>query len=73
MLASLLPVPKKYKKDKRAFFHEVGYETSDIDLFLYGLTPTEAKDKVTLYFFFLPYLRFGFFSLLLPPPLFSVY
>lgn len=46
VLASLLPVPEKYKDDKRAFFHEVGFETSDIDLFMYGLSIDETKNKV---------------------------
>ena len=46
----MLPVPEEFKDDKQKFFHEVGFETSDIDLFLYGLTPEESKAKVRIEF-----------------------
>lgn len=32
---------------KRKFFHEVAYETSDIDLFIYGLPPEGVEDKAS--------------------------
>lgn len=48
VLASLLPLPEHAKGSKRAirkYFHEQTYSTSDIDLFLYGLTPEQAEKK----------------------------
>jgi hypothetical protein len=48
VLASLLPLPERAKGSKRAirkYFHEETYSTSDIDLFLYGLTPEQAEKK----------------------------
>jgi hypothetical protein len=49
VLASLLPLPEHARGSKRAirkYFHEeTTYSTSDIDLFLYGLTPEQAEQK----------------------------
>jgi hypothetical protein len=49
VLASLLPLPEHARASKRAirkYFHEeTTYSTSDIDLFLYGLTPEQAEKK----------------------------
>ncbi|KAG8785845.1 hypothetical protein FRC15_000608 [Serendipita sp. 397] len=49
VLASLLPLPGRAQGSKRAirkYFHEDVYSTSDIDLFLYGLTPEQAEKKI---------------------------
>lgn len=48
VLASLLPLPAHAQGSKRAirkYFHEEIYSTSDIDLFLYDLTPEQAEKK----------------------------
>lgn len=45
----LLPVPKEYNTSKRKlreFYHEKFCPASDVDLFLYGLTPEEAIEKI---------------------------
>ncbi|KAH9949875.1 ankyrin [Amylocystis lapponica] len=47
--ACLNPVPESAKVSKRALrkhFHTNAYPTSDVDLFLYGLTPAEAEAKI---------------------------
>ena len=48
VLASLLPLPAHARGSKRAirkYFHGETYSTSDIDLFLYGMTPEQAEKK----------------------------
>lgn len=45
----LLPVPEKYSGSKRAlrqYYHEELAPASDVDLFIYGLTEDEAKEKI---------------------------
>ncbi|KAH9944936.1 hypothetical protein B0H21DRAFT_823086 [Amylocystis lapponica] len=47
--ACLNPVPESAKVSKRALrkhFHTNAYPTSDVDLFLYGLTPAQAEAKI---------------------------
>ena len=47
--ACLAPVPDEAKTSKRAlrkYFHSNAFPTSDVDLFLYGLTPEEAEKKI---------------------------
>ncbi|EED77697.1 predicted protein, partial [Postia placenta Mad-698-R] len=47
--ACLSPVPASAKVSKRALrkhFHNTAYPTSDVDLFLYGLTAEEAEKKI---------------------------
>ncbi|PCH39932.1 ankyrin [Wolfiporia cocos MD-104 SS10] len=47
--ACLTPVPDSARMSKRALrkhFHNNAYPTSDIDLFLYGLTPEQAEAKI---------------------------
>ena len=49
VLACLLPVPDANKASKRTlrkYFHSTAFPTSDIDLFLYGLTPEQAEAKI---------------------------
>lgn len=43
VLAALTPAPEGSKRD---YFHNVAYPSSDIDLFIYGLTPEQANDKL---------------------------
>eukprot|EP01116_Phalansterium_solitarium_P024420 TRINITY_DN8953_c1_g1_i2.p1 TRINITY_DN8953_c1_g1~~TRINITY_DN8953_c1_g1_i2.p1 ORF type:complete len:876 (-),score=253.81 TRINITY_DN8953_c1_g1_i2:67-2694(-) len=43
VLASLMPAPAT---DLSTYFHLMAYRSSDIDLFIYGLTPQEAADKI---------------------------
>ncbi|RYP25160.1 hypothetical protein DL765_000041 [Monosporascus sp. GIB2] len=46
---TILPVPDKYKKSKRAlrqYYHEKFCPASDVDLFLYGLTEDQAIEKI---------------------------
>lgn len=46
---SLVPVPPQHamsKKGMRAWYHEQFAPASDVDLFLYGLTPAEAVKKI---------------------------
>lgn len=53
VLACLLPVPDAYKTSKRTlrkYFHSTAYPTSDIDLFLCGLTPEQAEAKIVAIF-----------------------
>lgn len=48
VLACLLPLPEHAQGSKRAIrkhFHEVAYSSSDIDMFIYGLTPEQAEKK----------------------------
>jgi hypothetical protein len=48
VLASLQSLPEHARGSKRAirkYFHDEAYSTSDIDLFLYGLTPEQAEKK----------------------------
>ena len=47
--ACLAPVPESAKASKRAlrkYFHNKAFPTSDVDLFLYGLTPEQAEVKI---------------------------
>ncbi len=47
--ACLTPVPDSAKVSKRAlrkYFHSQAFPTSDVDLFLYGLTPAQAEVKI---------------------------
>lgn len=49
ILACLSPVPEAAKDSKRALrkhFHTDAFPTSDVDLFLYGLTPEQAEAKI---------------------------
>ncbi|ESK95874.1 ankyrin repeat protein [Moniliophthora roreri MCA 2997] len=50
VLACLMPLPESAKASKRAmrkFYHSAAYPTSDVDLFLWGMTPEEAEVKIT--------------------------
>ncbi|PFH47157.1 hypothetical protein AMATHDRAFT_68340 [Amanita thiersii Skay4041] len=53
VLACLMPLAEEDKVSKRAmrkFYHAAAYPTSDVDLFLWGMTPEEAEKKiVTIY------------------------
>jgi hypothetical protein len=45
VLACLAPIPKDAQKTKRGirkYFHGEGYPNSDIDMFIYGLTPEQV-------------------------------
>lgn len=49
VLACLAPVPDASKESKRALrkhFHTNAFPTSDVDLFLYGMTPEQAEAKI---------------------------
>ncbi|KAA1479103.1 ankyrin [Dentipellis sp. KUC8613] len=49
VLACMTPVPdvaKASKRSMRKYFHEAAYPTSDIDLFLWGMTPEQAENKI---------------------------
>ncbi|KAI0750408.1 hypothetical protein C8Q74DRAFT_1373995 [Fomes fomentarius] len=49
VLACLTPVPESAKTSKRAmrkYYHNNAFPTSDVDLFLYGLTPEQAEAKM---------------------------
>ena len=51
VLACLTPLPESAKVSKRAirkYFHSVAYPTSDVDLFLWGLTPEQVNVSGTL-------------------------
>lgn len=55
--ACLLPLPKSAMASKRAmrkYYHEKAFPSSDVDLFLYGLTKQEVSCAtfLTLFFFF---------------------
>ncbi|KAG8935884.1 hypothetical protein FRC02_005883 [Tulasnella sp. 418] len=55
VLACLLPLPahvvaKGSKRAIRKYYHSEGYPASDVDLFLYGLTPEQAEVKANLIF-----------------------
>jgi hypothetical protein len=43
-MATLVPAPVC---DLHEFYHHHQYKASDIDMFIYGLTPKEANKKVT--------------------------
>jgi hypothetical protein len=46
---ALLPVPEKWAESKRSlreYYHEHLAPASDVDLFLYGLTEEEAREKI---------------------------
>ncbi|KDQ19308.1 hypothetical protein BOTBODRAFT_170420 [Botryobasidium botryosum FD-172 SS1] len=48
VLAALLPLPDHAKESKRTlrkYYHQEAYPSSDVDLFLWGLTPEEAEKK----------------------------
>ncbi|KAJ8080919.1 hypothetical protein PM082_017754 [Marasmius tenuissimus] len=50
VLACLTLLPESAKASKRAmrkYYHTSAYPTSDVDLFLYGMTPEEAEVKIT--------------------------
>lgn len=50
VLACLLPVPEDSKVSKRAmrkYYHSAAYPTSDIDIFLWGLTPEQVSPGTT--------------------------
>lgn len=47
--ACLAPIPDAFQVSKRALrkhFHSYAFPTSDVDLFLYGLTPEQAEVKI---------------------------
>lgn len=47
VLASLTPLDEEHKEPKRAvrkFYHADVYPTSDVDLFLWGLTPEQVSN-----------------------------
>ncbi len=49
VVTSLLPVPKKYNRSKRAlreYYHQKLAPASDVDLFLYDLTEAQAVEKI---------------------------
>ncbi|KAF2867127.1 hypothetical protein BDV95DRAFT_528151 [Massariosphaeria phaeospora] len=49
VVTSLLPVPPKYGKSKKAlrqYYHEIVAPASDVDLFLYGVNEEEAVKKI---------------------------
>jgi hypothetical protein len=49
VLACAQPVPEQYSSsfiDKRNYFHDLQYSSSDVDLFLYGLNENEARSKL---------------------------
>jgi len=49
VLACATPIPKKYTStmsEKRRFFHDIQYGSSDVDLFLYGLNEEQARKKL---------------------------
>ncbi|KAJ6473130.1 ankyrin repeat protein, partial [Mycena sanguinolenta] len=50
VLACLTPLSDEAKTSKRSmrkYYHSVAYPTSDVDLFLWGLTPEQAEVKIT--------------------------
>ncbi|KAJ6544332.1 hypothetical protein B0H19DRAFT_1380614 [Mycena capillaripes] len=50
VLACLTPLSEEAKVSKRSmrkYYHSVAYPTSDVDLFLWGLTPEQAEVKIT--------------------------
>lgn len=62
VLACLAPLPESAKASKRAvrkYYHGVAYPSSDIDLFLYGMTPEQVR--------LLPCLISRFLTFLLRP------
>ncbi|KAK0448182.1 ankyrin repeat protein [Armillaria borealis] len=49
VLTCLTPLPESATVSKRAtrkFYHSNAYPTSDVDLFLWGMTPSEAEAKI---------------------------
>jgi ankyrin repeat protein len=47
VLACLQPVSSEFRDvAPRKYFHDIAYAGSDVDLFLYGLTEQQAKDKL---------------------------
>ncbi|KAF9446800.1 ankyrin [Macrolepiota fuliginosa MF-IS2] len=49
VLSALLPLPEESKKSKRAirkYYHSAAFPSSDVDLFLWGLTPEQAERKI---------------------------
>ncbi|KAJ3554518.1 hypothetical protein NP233_g12406 [Leucocoprinus birnbaumii] len=49
VLSSLLPLAPEHKKSKRAirkYYHSAAFPSSDVDLFLWGLTPEQAEKKI---------------------------
>ncbi|KAK7053725.1 ankyrin repeat protein, partial [Favolaschia claudopus] len=49
VLACLTPLSEEAKASKRSmrkYYHSVAYPTSDVDLFLWGLTPEQAEAKI---------------------------
>ncbi|CDO72005.1 hypothetical protein BN946_scf184943.g40 [Trametes cinnabarina] len=47
--ACLSPLPESAKTSKRAmrkYYHNIAFPTSDVDVFLYGLTPEQAEAKM---------------------------
>ncbi|KAL0573061.1 hypothetical protein V5O48_008902 [Marasmius crinis-equi] len=50
VLACLTPLPEEARASKRAirkYYHNNAYPTSDVDLFLYDMTPEQAEIKIT--------------------------
>ncbi|KAG8933988.1 hypothetical protein FRC01_005885, partial [Tulasnella sp. 417] len=50
VLACLAPLPghvfnQRSRREVRKYYHSEGYPASDVDLFLYGLTPEQAEEK----------------------------
>jgi hypothetical protein len=46
VMACLAPLPDEAQETKRTmrqYFHETAFQTSDVDLFLYGLTPQQVR------------------------------
>lgn len=48
-MSCLLPIPQKYSvspRKTRDWYHDISYQDSDIDLFIYGLDEEAAKQKM---------------------------
>eukprot|EP01118_Nematostelium_gracile_P005524 TRINITY_DN1754_c0_g1_i1.p1 TRINITY_DN1754_c0_g1~~TRINITY_DN1754_c0_g1_i1.p1 ORF type:complete len:629 (-),score=123.84 TRINITY_DN1754_c0_g1_i1:17-1630(-) len=50
VFACLYPIPESYQDSQEEYFTEVAFETSDIDIFLYGLTLKQSEEKAVQIF-----------------------
>lgn len=44
--ACLMPVPESYKNKISEYYNKIKYTDSDVDLFIYGLSPLDAENKL---------------------------
>src|SRR3990167_4874966 len=49
----LLEIPSEYNGKEKGYYNDIAYKSSDIDIYLFGLTPSEFSNKLWRFYKFL--------------------